>query len=1288
MKKKRRVVPKTRLAAAASGVSAEAMEARVLLSANPFTPGDIVVYRVGTGTGALGSSATAVFLDEYTPGGALVQSIAMPTTASEALTAGGTAASEGQITLSPDGSTLAITGYDVVPGAATQGTDNGTVGLIGASASPTYYVLPSASVVNGNNIRSAVVDGNNLYVSGAASYIQYASVSSLASGGAFNSNTTAITSTVKNVEDLQIFNGQLYFSTQHQSSYSSLGADSIGSMGSGEPVTGSQSYAGVADASTASDSFFFEHLGGGTGTPNTLYVADSSAGIEKYSLSGSTWSETGSVLLGTSGAIGITGSVNSAGRVTIFATGNTSGLYTITDSSGLGGTFSGTAKKIVAPSANEAFDGVALAPDDGVGAITGLGGITNYQQGTAAVSPAAAAAFSDASNFAGGTLVVSGGLANDTLGITPGGNGITTSGNAVSYDGTQIGTFSGGSGSTALTVAFNNVGGNPVTSAAVQALIDQVAFSSTTASTLGDRTLSFQVTENSGAADTAATQTVNVAVAVAPSINALGTLNISQGAGQQTIGLSGIQHNGGTGTITVTASSDAPSLIPNAGQGAVAVVYTSPNSTGAVTFTPVAGASGIAHITITVTDSGGSATATATVNVIAPPVNTVPAAQDVVGNFANSFSTSSSNALSIADPAAGTNPVQVALSVSHGTLALNGTSGLTFTSGAVGEAGFTVTGTIANINAALNGLTYTPASGYTGTDTLQLVTDDLGNTPSGSAQSATSTVALTVVAPPSVLLNEIEANPPGTQDLRYEYVELSGTPGQRLTNTYFVAFDGTVGDTGTADLVVSLSGYSLGSDGLLVIQSSASTGHSIPSATTLVPDPTFFTQSGGFINGSLSFFLFDSPNAGFTARTDYDTNDDGTLDHLPAGAVALDSVAIPDTNNPSDIVYGNVEVVDETAQNLGTADAVTRFPSNDSTTNAAWFGGELVDTGNVDSQIDYDPTRQSANEPANAYLTPGAVNYPQPPVFSPASYSFNVQQAAAAGTAVGTVSATPGGSDTLSYGLTGTGSTNFVINRATGAITVASGASLSGTGYSLTATATDAQDGDTSTAPVTVTVVAPPPTVVSVTPEDNAGNGVAAGSAAKGQRSMETQIAVVFNEPVNLASGAFALGLVNDYGSGANDGSPHTSLTGTLGTPTNPSGDGETWIIPILSNGSNSYALKGMHGGISGASLDNGVYQLNVVASDVTAAGGAAMASNYTSAAWHRLFGDIDNARRVFNTEYSAFLAAFTSTYASNGATNYNQDLDYDGDGRVFNSAYAAFLADFGSTKIYSEPQS
>src|SRR5690242_589471 len=43
-----------------------------------FAPGNLVVVRVGTGSGALSSAAAPVFLDEYTPAGSLVQTIPMP----------------------------------------------------------------------------------------------------------------------------------------------------------------------------------------------------------------------------------------------------------------------------------------------------------------------------------------------------------------------------------------------------------------------------------------------------------------------------------------------------------------------------------------------------------------------------------------------------------------------------------------------------------------------------------------------------------------------------------------------------------------------------------------------------------------------------------------------------------------------------------------------------------------------------------------------------------------------------------------------------------------------------------------------------------------------------------------------------------------------------------------------------------------------------------------------------------------------------------------------------------
>ena len=66
-----------------------------------FTAGSIVIYRVGDGVAGLTSAAQTVFLDEYSSGGALLQSVPLPAVAvgaNKRLVASGTATSEGLLT--------------------------------------------------------------------------------------------------------------------------------------------------------------------------------------------------------------------------------------------------------------------------------------------------------------------------------------------------------------------------------------------------------------------------------------------------------------------------------------------------------------------------------------------------------------------------------------------------------------------------------------------------------------------------------------------------------------------------------------------------------------------------------------------------------------------------------------------------------------------------------------------------------------------------------------------------------------------------------------------------------------------------------------------------------------------------------------------------------------------------------------------------------------------------------------------------------------------------------------
>ena len=81
--------------------------------AAPITPGNLVIYRAGSGTNTLANTGNDVFLDEYTTAGSLVQSIAMPATGDGTkLVSAGNSNGEGALSISPDGTWLAFTGYN------------------------------------------------------------------------------------------------------------------------------------------------------------------------------------------------------------------------------------------------------------------------------------------------------------------------------------------------------------------------------------------------------------------------------------------------------------------------------------------------------------------------------------------------------------------------------------------------------------------------------------------------------------------------------------------------------------------------------------------------------------------------------------------------------------------------------------------------------------------------------------------------------------------------------------------------------------------------------------------------------------------------------------------------------------------------------------------------------------------------------------------------------------------------------------------------------------------------
>ncbi|MGO4643276.1 beta strand repeat-containing protein, partial [Mesorhizobium sp. 2RAF45] len=128
------------------------------------------------------------------------------------------------------------------------------------------------------------------------------------------------------------------------------------------------------------------------------------------------------------------------------------------------------------------------------------------------------------------------------------------------------------------------------------------------------------------------------------------------------------------------------------------------------------------------TVSDGSLTDTAVLTVTIngandAPVNTVPGTQTTNEDTAKVFSSANGNQISIFDPDNTTHTVT--LSVPNGAITLNGTSGLSFTVGdGTADGTMTFSGTDANINAALNGLSFLANPNFNGAAAIQIITSD------------------------------------------------------------------------------------------------------------------------------------------------------------------------------------------------------------------------------------------------------------------------------------------------------------------------------------------------------------------------------------------------------------------------------------------------------------------------------------------------------------------------------------------------------------------------------------
>jgi DNA/RNA endonuclease G (NUC1) len=353
----------------ANGVGSPVTSSSAVIVVNrlpqPFVPGDIVVVRVGSGLGSLVATGNPVYLDEYAANGTLVQSIALPVTAAGAnkpFILGGTSTTEGGLTRSADRKSLALAGYAATPGGSTSlgGSSVSLINRVVARVTSSGSIDTSTALTDwssGSSPRSAVsVDGTAFWLAGGAGGVRLANLGATTS--------TSISTTATNLRVVDIYDGQLYASTQSGT------ALRIAAVGSGLPVVSGAVMTNLPGYPTTTNpnAFFLADLDATVPGVDTLYVADENAttgGIQKYSLVGGSWTFNGTVTAAS--ARGITGLVNGT-TVTLFATTGASSasgggsLYGFTDTTGYNGSVSGAANVIATAAANTAFRGVAMAP--------------------------------------------------------------------------------------------------------------------------------------------------------------------------------------------------------------------------------------------------------------------------------------------------------------------------------------------------------------------------------------------------------------------------------------------------------------------------------------------------------------------------------------------------------------------------------------------------------------------------------------------------------------------------------------------------------------------------------------------------------------------------------------------------------------------------------------------------------------------------------------------------------------------------------------------------------------
>jgi hypothetical protein len=285
------------------------------------------------------------------------------------------------------------------------------------------------------------------------------------------------------------------------------------------------------------------------------------------------------------------------------------------------------------------------------------------------------------------------------------------------------------------------------------------------------------------------------------------------------------------------------------------------------------------------------------------PVNSLPATQTTNEDSSLTLSTGTGNLLSISDvDALPADDLRLTLNTTPtgsfptGTMTLATTAGLTFTSGdGTGDQSMTFEGTLAEINAALDGMTFTPnqdmyGTGYgSGAGNIRVTTNDLGHNPAPAKLDSNDELAIHV--------NPVDNDPPTNHIVpgigTYKNIpeELSLASGNQLE-----VRDLDDNELPTDQLEVSLSV----TNGTMTFDNSVGFAALTFSDGDGTGDTTMtFTGDRSDITGAFDNGLTFTPDSGFTgtAQITMETED---LTNTPGPDQDVGDIQV---DNPGDTVY-------------------------------------------------------------------------------------------------------------------------------------------------------------------------------------------------------------------------------------------------------------------------------------------------------------------------------------------------------------------------------------------------